>query len=288
MSERVACTIAAPEQWASARVVARSFAEHHRAVPFVALLVDDPDGEHDVGSEPFEVVRLSEIEVADRAGLESRYTRQELSYAVTPDLIAHLLGRGHDRVVFIKAESLVTAELTELWSLLETHDIVLTPHRLGPLGGADAAALELQILLAGGFNGGILGVADRPQGRAFVDWWRDRLRENCVHAVAEGMHFEQRWLDLVPAYFDRTAIVRDPGCNVGHWNLDERDLHLDAGVRVMAGDGPCSLVRFSGYDPHEPERVSRYKQLDLSEIGAAADVWRLYRERLLAEGTERR
>ena len=40
------------------------------------------------------------------------------------------------------------------------------------------------------------------------------------------MHYDQRWLDLVPALFDDVHIVRDPGCNVAYWNLPERYVTL--------------------------------------------------------------
>ncbi len=50
----------------------------------------------------------------------------------------------------------------------------------------------------------------------------------------------------------------------------------------MAGGHPCSLVRFSGFDEREPERVTRYSEVRLADIGPAAEIWRLYTERLLA------
>lgn len=62
------------------------------------------------------------------------------------------------------------------------------------------------------------------------------------------MHYEQRWLDLVPAYFDDVSVIRDPGANIGHWNLPER---LSDERR---------LFRFSGLDPDRPDRVTVYSE----------------------------
>ncbi|MDQ3587123.1 MAG: hypothetical protein M3433_01620 [Actinomycetota bacterium] len=283
MTARAACTIAAREQWALARVVAASFAEHNPGIPVFVLLADEPDGAFDPALEPFEVVTLADLALPHRCGLLFRYAQQPLSYALTPHLLSLLLERGYEQVLFIKQESLVAAVLEVPFATLDTKAIALTPHLLGPLTGERAADGELPILLAGAYNGGILGVANRRQGRDFLAWWRDRLLDHCRHAPANGMHFEQRWLDLVPSYFDQTGIVRDPGCNVGHWNVGERDLRLQGG-RILAGERPCSLVRFSGFDERQPDRVSRYSDLRLADIGPAADVWRLYLERLVAAG----
>ncbi len=113
----------------------------------------------------------------------------------------------------------MTGELKEAFASLRTASIVLTRHLLRPLSGCDAEERELLILQAGLYNGGLVGVADRTQGRQFVEWWQDRVRDHCRLAVGEGMHFEQRWLDLAPGYFEETHMIRDAGCNVGHWNL---------------------------------------------------------------------
>src|SRR5215211_3769907 len=262
---RAGCTIAAKREWALARVTAASFAEHHPDIPFFVLLADEPQGALDPRAEPFEVVSMQELGAPRR--LTGELSRLELTYALTARFVAHVLDRGYDRVLFVKQESLVAGSLDGVFDLLERRSIALTPHLLRPLDPDD----ELSILLAGVFNGGLVGVADRPQGRQFLDWWRDRAEELCVHDVAAGVHFEQRWLDLVPGFFSEHAIVRDPGCNVGHWNLGERE-------------PPWSLVRFSGFDERDPERVSRYRDLRLGDIGRAAEVWRDYAARLRDAG----
>ncbi len=60
------------------------------------------------------------------------------------------------------------------------------------------------------------------QGRRFIDWWADRLRQFCYDEVPNGLFTDQRWVDLAPAFFDDIAIVRDPQYNVATWNLTHR------------------------------------------------------------------
>ena len=90
------------------------------------------------------------------------------------------------------------------------------------------------------------------------------MERHCVRDVANALHFEQRWLDLVPSYFDDYTYVRDPRFNVGHWNLPERD-------------GPTTFVRFSGFDPENPEALTGYTaRLHLPDVKATAPLFRTY------------
>jgi len=263
-----AATIASKNTLAHARVLAKSFGAHHPGIPFFVLLADEIEEHFDPMLEPFTLLHLHQLAIPDVRRFSFRYSQQELTYATTPWLIVHLLGR-FDAVAFFKQESFVMAPLHETLALMSNHAIVLTPHLLGPVG----TRRELNILQSGVYNVGFLGVANTNTGRTFLDWWKDRLSLHCVHDVPVGLHYEQRWLDLVPAYFDDYCIVDDPRFNVAHWNLLER--------KSLAP----SYIRFSGLDPERSERVTRYTQLPrMSDIGEAALLFRDYAKRLRDAG----
>ncbi|MBI5503435.1 MAG: hypothetical protein HY899_01430 [Deltaproteobacteria bacterium] len=284
MGDLAAATIVAKNRIALARVVADSFARHHPEIPFFVLLADEPNGYFNPDAERFTVLRLEELAIPDLAALRSRYTQQELTYAMTPYVLTHLLDRGFDRVAFFKQESLVVGDLTPVLELLGKHSIVLTPHLLEPPAGAEPIARELNILQSGVFNVGFLGVSDTFTARGFLSWWESRMREHCRHNVPAGIHFEQRWLDLVPAFFDDVVSVRDVGFNVGHWNMPDRSVTI-RGDDVTVNGQPCRFVRFSGFDPDRPYAVTRYSsRLDMSSVADAAELFRRYSQLLAAAG----
>lgn len=284
MGEVAAATVVAKNRLSLARVLADSFRRHHSEVPFFVLLADEPDGYFDPEAESFRLLRLDDLAIPDLVRFRSHYTQQELTYATTPYVLRHLLDRGFVRVAFFKQESLVVGDLTPIFELLGKHSIVLAPHLLEPPTGATPGARERNILQSGTFNVGFLGVSATPTARAFLSWWESRVHEHCRHDVPAGLHFEQRWLDFVPAFFEDVGIVRDPGFNVGHWNLPDRNVTIQ-GDAVMVNDGPCRFVRFSGFDPDRPYSATRYSsRLNMSNIGPAAELFRRYSQLVVAAG----
>lgn len=274
-----ACTIAAKRHLALGRVVCSSFTRHHPGHLAYLLLADEVDGYFEPNDEPFRLVTMDTL--AAPAQMRNRYTQQELTYALTPFLIEWLLNQGFERVVFIKQESLVTAALTPVVDLLNDSSILLTPHLLRPL---ESPIREKAILRCGTYNGGFAAFADTPDARRFLRWWQQRMETHCFYDPAAGMHFEQRWLDFAPSYVEQVTVVRDPGVNVGHWNLPERVVSVDGDTFRVDGE-LLRLFRFSGYDADRPEIPTRYfNRLTMDSLGPAAAVFARYHQELLRHG----
>ena len=284
MGKVVAATIAAKRHLSLARVLAASFREHHPDIPFFVLLADEVDGRFDPGHEPYQILQLGELAIPDLPRFRFHYRQQELTYAATPYLLTHLLDRGFTSACFFKQESLVLNDLGPILDRLADHSILLTPHLLKPLTGDDRHQRELNILQSGVYNVGFLGVTKTETTRAFLGWWQDRLYRFCRHNIPQGMHYEQRWLDLVPAFFEGVHILRDPGFNVGHWNLSERAIH-DVENQFTVDGEVCRFFRFSGFDPDQPLAVTRYSsRLTMADIGGAATLFERYLARLEEAG----
>src|ERR687895_161120 len=96
------CTIIAKNYVAFARVLASSFQAHNPQGRCWTLVIDDFEGYIDPAEEPFEVVTIDDLEIEHFDRMAALYDVLELSTAVKPWLLRHLLGaRGLERVTYL-------------------------------------------------------------------------------------------------------------------------------------------------------------------------------------------
>ena len=280
-------TVVARNYLPQARVLARSFLDHHPRGRVVALVLDAP-GEGLRDDEPFEVVVPEDLFApAERRELRRMvtiYSVMELATALKPFLLRHLVAARGEPATYLDPDIEVFAPLDDIAARAERHGIVLTPHRLSPVPGDGRQPDEQVFAKSGAYNLGFVAVSGAAA--PFLDWWADRCRRDCLHEVPEGLFVDQRWVDLGAAYF-APDVLRDPGCNVAYWNLDERPLVTGAGGHT-AGGAPLRFMHYSGYDPGTPHLLTSYHggrpRVLLSRDGALRSLCDAYGRRLRAEG----
>jgi glycosyltransferase involved in cell wall biosynthesis len=280
------CTIVSKNYLAYARVLAESLRQQHADSHFFVLLVDRVDGQFDPRAEPFSLVEIEQLPIPDVARFCFQYNVVELNTAAKPYFLAYLFEKyGLHKLIYLDPDIMVLHDLNALAALLDEHAIVLTPHMLAPLDD-ERHPNELDILKSGAYNLGFIALSDRPETQQFLSWWQERLYTRCQANFARGLFVDQRWIDLVPGYFNGVHILRDPGYNVAYWNLHERVVTMRDG-QPSVNDGPCYFVHFSGYDPTDPQRVSKYQErFTMADVGDAVQLFEKYGDRLFAHGFE--
>jgi hypothetical protein len=278
-------TIVAKNYLPFARVLARSLRRYHPNARLVVALADELDESFEPEVEPFSILTPAELGIPNLGDLAFRAMRLEFAVALKPYLLAKLL-ESADSAVFLDPDMLVLGRLDSLFDRVRRHAVTLVPHFLEPPRTPHRVERELVIHRCGAFNAGVLGVAAGGPARAFLSWWQDRVHSLCVLDVERGLHYDQRWLDLVPGFVEDLHLCRDTGINVAHWNLPERPIHVENGT-VTAGGVPCKLFHFSGFDPDDPEKATRYRpELRVDELGQAERLFRDYAKELDAAGWE--
>ena len=286
----IGCTTATATRLAGAEVTAASWRRHHPGGEFY-ILVPDADRRTHGDPPPFvlypEDLELGADEIRLRRGI---YNALEYCTSLKSHLLRFLLEqRGADAVVFTDPDTEVYASLDDLGALARAHGICLTPHCLLPLPQDGWSHNELEQLRFGVFNTGLMA-AGRSAGR-FLDWWADRLRRDCLSSWDDGLFVDQRWADLVPAYFDH-LVVRDATLNVAFWNLHERRVE-EVGDALTVDGQPLRHVHFAGFDPRQPGQLTSYPfprplRARMSDQPVVAGLYRGYADRLLAAGHEER
>lgn len=283
-----ACTIIARNYLAQARVLAESFLEHHPDDNFSVLVIDDERSPLSARGEVFELLRPTDIglEPQEFHRMAALYSVLELSTAVKPWLLRHLLARGTE-VLYLDPDIQVFTPLDEVPRLAREHAIVLTPHTTAPVPQTDTDVPETTILIAGMFNLGFIALGEDTDD--FLDWWSDRVRRDCIVAPERGRFVDQRWVDFVPSLFDH-YVLRNPGYNAAWWNLSTRKLAWTGSEYLVDGE-PLHFFHFSGYTPNEPHLLSTHQgprpNILLTEHPDLTRICGEYKTRLLGAEFER-
>jgi glycosyltransferase involved in cell wall biosynthesis len=286
MSMLKACTIIARNYLPYARVLAESFTEHHPRGRLTVLVIDDVNAEVDERREPFSVARIPDIGFDPREfhRMATIYDVMELATAVKPTFLRHLLSSGAPEIIYLDPDIQVFAPLDDIAALARQHAIVLNPHTTGPIPRDDYRPSESDILAAGIYNLGFIALG--PGCEPFLDWWTERCWRDCLSEPANMRFVDQRWIDLASTIFSH-HVLDDPACNVGYWNLHERDV-VWTGEQYEVNGRPLRFFHFSGFQPDVPYLLSKHQvdqpRILLSERPGVAQLCRAYAERLLRAG----
>jgi glycosyltransferase involved in cell wall biosynthesis len=278
------CTIIAKNYVAHARVLARSLAEHDPDSRLWTLIVDDYGRYIDPAQEPFEVLSPSDIGCEPFIHMALNYSVLELSTAVKPWLLRHLMAATGGPVTYLDPDIRIFGSLEMLDQLAARHGVVLTPHNSEPIPADGRKPTQIDIMLSGVFNLGYVSVAPGAEVNRLLDWWAERLRYDCRVDHASAFFVDQRWFDLAPGFLTGVGIVREPEYNVAYWNLHSRTLERVDG-RYLVNGRPLAFFHFSGFDPAHPLRLSHHQdRIDVTAEPVLEGLLAEYAREVKAQG----
>ncbi len=259
-------------------VLAETLRAAHPDWNFWALVVDAPPPDGALSGFDH-VVTAADLGLPRFCSWLFRHDIVEACTAMKGAMLCRLLADGADKVLYLDPDVAVFHPLAALPALLDDASIALTPHQLAPNDAPGAIAdNEGAALRYGVFNLGFLAVRGDAVGRAFASWWAARLQEACFDDPASGLFTDQKYCDLVPALFDRVAIVRDPGWNVASWNLSRRRVEITPEGDITANGSRLAFYHFSKHGGAGDAMTDRYAGTN----HVPHELWCWYGRRLAA------
>jgi hypothetical protein len=296
-------TIVARNFLAEAIILADSLREHHPEAQFAVYILDDVDGSFapQAAAHGFSVVQASDLAIENYEHFVFQYTVTEASTGVKPFVMRYLLDSGAERLVYLDPDMLCCRPFTEVLAALENASIVLTPHSLSPIMD-NSFPDDAMFLSSGVYNLGFIAVRADENARKMLLWWSERLEQWCFDMQEAGLFVDQKWADLIPAFFDGVCILRSPAYNIAYWNFHERVLQRrdDGHLYVLPSGEPVALLHFSGINLSRPGEITKYghkspfdlfhradkKKLTLTDRPDLAPLFADYFQRLKAAGHE--
>jgi hypothetical protein len=234
------------------RLLFESLRRFHPDWKLHLLLADELPSDIDISGEPFdEITTISDLDIDSWRGWAFCHAITELATAIKPWMLERLLLKSSEnaKVIYLDPDTVAFSPLVDILDALNEASIVLTPHQTSP-DSSIAGIMDNEIcsLKHGIYNLGFIGVSNTPTGRAFARWWAERTYFFCRDDIPNGLFTDQRWIDLVPAFFPGVAIMRSSRHNVATWNLTTRQLtRTEDGVFHVDGE-PLGFYHFTGFD----------------------------------------
>jgi hypothetical protein len=248
---------------AKARILAFSLKRFHPDWVFWVCISDrEPPGfTLDLSKENFDrVVWGHDLSIKGGRGWFFKHNIIELCTAIKGPMLEKLLRLPEaEKILYLDPDIAIFAPLNPIVDALEDCDIVLTPHQIHPDSTHEAIVdNEIASLQHGIYNLGFVGVRAGGEGARFSKWWSDRLMSYCYDDIPSGLFVDQRWCDLIPAFFERVKVLRDPGYNVACWNLNQRAVTLDQSGNLLVNGSPLRFYHFTKIEGAGLRMVVKY------------------------------
>jgi glycosyltransferase involved in cell wall biosynthesis len=275
-------TIVSANYIAFAATLMQSLREHHPDIPRFIILSD--------AYRTFPGIDLAaEVIACDDLGIELLdnmklwYSIVEFNTAIKPFVFSYLMAqRGFTSAVYLDPDIAVFAPLDEVFNALRRHSLVLTPHMMKPLQDGKQPS-DHTILKSGVYNLGFLALKQDEDTENLVQWWCDRLFLHCRIDLPGHMFTDQRWMDLAPAFVERTFILRHPGYNVAYWNVAHRVVDRNAAGDWTVDGKPLKFFHFSGTKPDDEPVFSKHQdRFGPDNLGCIGELCSSYRAAVLA------
>jgi glycosyltransferase involved in cell wall biosynthesis len=227
----------------------------------------------------------------DVEALIACHDERDLVALVLPRFLNAYSKKVNGPVLHLPATTWVTGDLGPIAGLLREHSVLLAPRASEdpPDDGLGPSVVELEA--AGRISDTLMGVDGGSRARGFLDWWGERLERmlgSLDGTEARGRPEDRPWLarllELAPARF-ATAVLEDPGCNAGMWNLHGHSLRSTPAGIVLDEGQPLRLMDLTGFDPEHPYRLSAAaSRVRVSRSGALRELCASYAAELREAG----
>jgi hypothetical protein len=281
-------TIVSGNYLAYARTLSDSVRVWEPDAEFRVLVVDRPVQaiQDAVKESGLNVTYVEDLGLPDIDQLAFKYDIVEFNTAVKPTHLKRLLAEGFDEVWYLDPDVRLYGPITPVREALSRASIALTPHSLAPVMDG-ARPSDIDFLRTGAYNLGFVGVRKSNAADQMLDWWEKRCLSYGFNDLGFGTFVDQKWMDLVPSYFDDVNIVKNPGCNVAYWNLHERRLNERSGIIQVNGQRLC-FFHFSGVKADRADILSRHQtRHEVTKNSTLANLLSDYCECLRRNGQER-
>jgi len=286
---KIAFTLCSNNYLAQAKTLGDSLIQFNPDFTFIIGLVDRLNEDIDYSFfNPHIIIPVESIGINGNKSLIRKYNIVEYNTAVKPFYFDYLFSNYNtDTVTYFDPDIRIYGPIgNELMDIYKEYDFILTPHLLNAQVRS-IPEMEQLLLNVGVFNLGFLGLRRSEQTQLFIDFLKNRLYTSCYIDFCNGLFVDQIWANLIPCYFSKYFIWKDPGCNVGYWNFSERTLSTKEGNYFVNSEYSLKFFHISNYNPLTPEVLCKWLSYSFEKRHDLKSIYDSYQKELLQNGYSR-
>lgn len=170
-------------------------------------------------------------------------SKDKLRWSLKPAFIQELLSNGIcNKVVYTDNDIAFFNDFTFLFEELDTHSVLLTPHRYPVDPEKNQNWLEANFKV-GLYNAGFIGVNKNAVN--LMEWWSKCCYYRCEKNAFRGLFDDQKYLDLVPVIQPSTKVLNHKGCNIAEWNIQDSNRTIVESKILIDKSWPIVFIHFN-------------------------------------------
>jgi hypothetical protein len=127
MPQSAFCTIVTRSHLRYAMALGRGLERYHPDFRLCILAIDFVDETTIPRTSNVEVIKLDDLSIPDISDMEIYFSPFELSNALKPFWLCHLIRRGFEHLIYLDADIFVVGKFDQLFQLLDQYELVLSP-----------------------------------------------------------------------------------------------------------------------------------------------------------------
>ncbi len=167
-----------------------------------------------------QVISLEEILVyySDVEKMKQNRTFKEFCWSLSAYSIKYIFDKyGVRNCVYLDSDLYFYSDPALLYSDLDGKSVLITPHNY--------AAEYDQTSTSGKFCVQFMYFENSVDGRRVLNWWADRINEECPATLSSGKFGDQKYLDDWESRFmNEVKVCTNIGCGVAPWNFCKYDV----------------------------------------------------------------
>jgi len=244
------CTIITPSYIHYALALRESLLAFQKEVSFFILVTElEPGFKEKIEQQYASTFVISAPEIC-REGVEKAiYEKYAHTYSdgfrwsMKPVFMKYILEKHHkSSIIYLDCDIQFFNDYAFLWRLFADYKCLLSPHNRALSAQNDSFNFKMNFT-EGIYNGGFFGA--RNDALDILDWWAEACLFDCRVDKENGMYVDQKYLDIIPARFERVYAIKHLGCNVADWNISEcRRVKVNEEVKIN-GKYDIIFIHFS-------------------------------------------